>query len=231
MFVQPSSCAAPPMTQIAVEFVSELSVPAKRTRSSFVVRNISRRNFRLVESGEPDVSVTFGVSQKEFNRAGNFIVYDGRVDARIVVPSCENLVIDAKTFSARGERALGATAATAKLSTAIVSQVDAWLTTAVTAEKLAVDAVTVLVEYRHVKASRKAALVDDFVRAAMETAGVRDCQLIAETWQPGFWGATYGASYRIVYDAAAFPNGPLNTIALRNPGLALSVLPAALPAR
>lgn len=194
-------------------------------------QNIARRGFRLVEGGNPDVTISFDASQKEFNRAGDFIVYDGRVDARIMAPWGENLVIDARTFAVRGERALGETAAKARLSAAITPQVDAWLSTAVTAEKLAVSAVTVMVEYRHVKASRKAALVDDFIRATMDTEGVRDCQLVAETWEPGFWGATYGASYRIVFDAAAFPNGPLNTIALRNPGLELSVLPAALPAR
>lgn len=194
-------------------------------------QNISRRGFRLVEGGSPDVAVTFGVSQEEFNRAGNFIVYDGRVDARVVVSANENRVIDEKTFSVRGERDLGEAAATAKLSAAIMPQIDAWVAGAVTAEKLAVDAVTVTVEYRHAKASQKAILVGDFVNAAKGTPGVRDCQLVAETWRPGWWGSTFDATYRIVYDASAFPGGPLNTIAVRNPGLKLSVLPAAISAR
>ena len=49
-------------------------------------QNIARRGFRLIEGENPDVTVSFDASQKEYNRAGDFIVYDGRVDARIVVP-------------------------------------------------------------------------------------------------------------------------------------------------
>ena len=199
---------------------------------SAACKNISGKGFRLVDGNQPaDVAVGFGVSQTEYNRAGDFIVYDGAVNARISVPSDDNRIIDEKTFSARGERALGEAAATGRLCEAIIPQIESWVNEAVTAKKLAVDAVSVAVEYRHVKASKKVVLVDDFIKAAKGTPGVRDCQLIGETWLPGGWGATYTATYRIIYDAVALPNGPLNTIAIKNPGLKLSVLPAPVIAR
>ncbi len=197
---------------------------------SAACKKISGQGFRLVD-GEADVIVGFGVSQTEYNRAGDFIVYDGAVSARVAVPSDNNRIIDERSFSARGERALGEAAATAKLCEAIAPQVEAWVNEAVTAKKLSIEAVSVAVEYTHVKASRKVALVDDFIKAAKGTPGVRDCQLIGETWLPGGLGATYSATYHIIYDAVALPNGPLNTIALKNPGLKLSVLPAPVIAR
>ncbi len=190
-------------------------------------QKISGRGFRVVESESPDVAVAFDVTQTEVNRAGDFIMYEGRVNGRVLLPANENRVVDEKSFSERGERALGVSAATAKLSSVLLPKVEAWVSETLTAEKLAIEVVSVGVEYRHVRASRKASLVDEFVKAATGTPGIRDCRLVAETWYPGWWGATYGATYRIVYDATAFPNGPLNTIALRNPGLGLSVLPAA----
>ena len=192
-------------------------------------RNLARRGFRLAEPGASDVKVSFDVSQKEFNRAGDFIVYDGRVDGRVAFSSGDGRMVDQTSFSARGERALGTTAATDKLSAAIVPQIDAWLEKAVTADNLGLAVVTFSVDYHAVKASRKAALVDEFVKTANATEGVRDCQLVGEVWKPGRWSDDYTATYRIVYDSDAFPNGPLNTISVRNPGLDMAVLPAVAP--
>ena len=199
---------------------------------SAACKNISSRGFRLVDGDQPaDVIVGFGVSQTEYNRAGDFIVYDGAVNARVSVPADSNRIIDQKAFSARGERALGEVAATGKLREVLAPQVETWVNETVTAKKLSIEAVAVAVEYTHVKASRKVVVVDEFIKAAKGTDGIRDCQLIGETWLPGGVGATYTATYHIIYDAAALPNGPLNTIALKNPGLKMSVLPAPVIAR
>ena len=199
---------------------------------SAACKTISGRGFRLVDGDKAaDVVVGFGVSQTEYNRAGDFIVYDGAVNARVSVPADGDRIIDAKTFSARGERALGEVAATGKLRDALSKQVEDWVSETVTAKKLSIEAVSVAVEYTHLKASRKVVVVDDFIKAAKGTDGVRDCQLVGESWLPGGWGATYTATYHIIYDAVALPNGPLNTIALKNPGLKLSVLPAPVIAR
>lgn len=193
-------------------------------------RNLARRGFRLAENGDSDVKVSFDVSQKEFNRAGDFIVYDGRVDGRVSLSSGDARTVDQTSFSARGERALGAAAATDKLSAAIVPQVEDWVEKTVTAENLGLAVLAFSVDYHGVKASRKAALVDEFVKSANATEGVHDCQLVGESWKPGRWSDDYTATYRIVYDAGAFPNGPLNTISVRNPDLEMTVLPAAAPA-
>lgn len=199
-----------------------------RDVASAASRNLSSRGFRLVDSDAPDVEIAFDVAQTEFNRAGDFIVYDGRVDARISMPSDQTRVVDSATFSARGERALGETAATSRLSAALVPQIDAWLTKAVTTENLGVDVLSFTVEYRHVSASRKAALVNDFIQAVLDTDGVRDCRLVSEAWLPrGSRSGDCTAVYRVIYDMSAFPNGPLNTISLAHPDLHLVVLPSA----
>lgn len=203
--------------------------PLVRNVAASASQNLARRGFRLVDGNSSDVQVSFTVSQKEYNRAGDFIVYDGRVDGRVSMGGGSRIV-DETVLSARGNRALGETAATDALSSALLPQVDAWVGKTVTAEKLGVAVVTVSVEYRRIRESSKVGLVRDFINATESTDGVRACQLVGESWVPRWWRADYTAFYRIVYDTGAFPNGPLNTISLHNPGLNLSVLPAAAPA-
>lgn len=217
--------------------VAVLAQAAEGTESAFVrdisaaaTQNLSSRGFRLVVSETPDVEVSLGVSQKEFNRAGDFIVYDGRVNARVAIPG-DARIVDETAFSARGARALGEAAATAALSSALTPQLDGWLAKTVTVDNLGIGVVTVAVEYHYVSLSRKPALVEQFVSSVKGIDGVHDCRLVGETWFPRWWWRDdYTAAYRIVYDLGSFPNGPLNTISLRQPDLNLAVLPTAAPA-
>ncbi len=104
-------------------------------------QNLTRRGFRLAATETPDVAVLLGVSQKEYNRAGDFIAYDGRIDARVFLPADGARIIDEAAFTARG-RALGEAAATSKLSSELATQIDAWLTKTISLENLQASGLT-----------------------------------------------------------------------------------------
>lgn len=191
-------------------------------------RNLANRGFRVVEDGDRDISVSLGVEQTERNRAGDFIIYEGRVCARAAIGAPGSAALDETVIEAAGERKLGEAAATRALSKVLVPQVESWVEKTVTVGKTGVRVQTVSVEYRRVDRLDKPALIDGFVSAVKAEDGVRDCQLVSETWSPRWWGrGDCIAVFRIVYDPGTFPNGPLNTISVKHPDLELAVQPSA----
>ena len=123
-------------------------------------RNLANRGFRVVEDGDRDISVSLGVEQTERNRAGDFIIYEGRVCARAAIGAPGSAALDETVIEAAGERKLGEAAATRALSKVLVPQVESWVEKTVTVGKTGVRVQTVSVEYRRVDRLDKPALID-----------------------------------------------------------------------
>lgn len=176
---------------------------------------LADKGFRVEETENPDVRVSLGVSHREVNRAGDFVLMEGEVAARATVPSRENRSLGEERFKERGARALGESAALDELSKALEPKVAEWTARTVSADAAGIRAETVVVSYADASARRVPEFKTKFVAAVVGTPGVRSCSLVSESAAPPV------AEYRVVYDGGAFPAGLVNEIAVRNPDLNL----------
>lgn len=180
-----------------------------------VRKALVERHFRVEESETADVAVSLDVSHREVNRASNFILLEGSVAARAVVPARDNRVIGEEIIKSRGTRALGESEAMDALAEALVPKVSDWARRSLSVEATGVRAQTIVISYAHANTKDLPRFKVEFVQAVLATPGVRSCALVSESDTPP------SAEYRVVYDEGAFPAGIVNEIAVSRPELHL----------
>jgi len=156
----------------------------------------------------PDIKIRLAVRSTEFDRAGEYIRYEGTVEAGV------NRVWDDKrlgfeSISARGKRGLGADEAMRNLTADLAERTAAFLMKSARPEQSGLAALDVTIR-RPWLTTRDPEYAQRFIQALKRQRGVVYCAMVAEDY------ANRAMVFRVVYLADAMPEGLLNRLAAMN---------------
>ena len=169
--------------------------------------------FRLVlEPDEADVSVQLKVGKTVFDRTGNYAVMEGSVRALAVVPARKGFYLgETRIDRERGERRLGDRDAMLSVRDAIAPKLVSWIGENVTVAKVGLEAVRIACDVSEMDEDEVAAFAARFVAAAEPLDGVARCRVVSQTPDE--------VAFEAAYQPDKFPEGFLNALRVKNPGL------------
>ena len=203
----PDSMAAEASAEAVSHFNIQVTAsgggPAEAIRQ--VVEGRLADNGYKLNADVPDIKIRLGVRSTEFDRAGNYIRYEGTVEAGV------NRVWDDKrlgfeSISARGKRGLGADEATRNLTADLAERTAAFLMKSARPEQSGLAAMDVTVR-RPWLSTRDPEYAQRLIQAVKAQRGVVYCAMVAHDYE------TKVLTFRIVYLAEAMPEGVLNRLA------------------
>lgn len=153
----------------------------------------------------PDICVQLAVHSSEFDRSGNYLRYEGTVEAG-VNRTWDNKRLGYDTISVRGKRGLGADEALRNLTAELAEAAAARLTTFARPEQSGLAVMDVTVR-RPWLTARDFDYAQRFIQAIKAQRGVIYCALVAQDYD------TKTLTFRVVYLAEAMPEGILNRLA------------------
>lgn len=208
---------------VAAGAVGRLNVNIAPAGSSKEDRAVATRVGEALSSGlvakgmrmapEPgDIEIALRGDVREFDKTGNYYVYDGEIVSRISRTG-DGKVVASRTFSDRGERGLGQQAALDAVSGQLADQVVPWTHESITSHStgLGVEDITVTRVWYSGDKPEYSGLFTDTVSSLR---GVISCTLSEEN------RAERSMTFRTVYIRDAFPEGLLNRV-LSTPSLKL----------
>ena len=207
-----------PVAAVSAAATDAAAQPLAARLKGAVENSLAARGF--VTGGEvekPDSRVELAVARRETARLDEWRTLEGRAEVRITDAKSGKLAAG-KTFVAAGERALDDERAQAGVETKLATQVCDWLRESLPAREVPVPpppqptfaAAIVTITPADPSTSYMKALVvqRSFMQTVASHPGVKSCTLErSAAHRP-----TY--AFKVVYDAAAFPAGLLETIVL-----------------
>lgn len=160
----------------------------------------------------PDVVVSVSAVRNEFDKSGDYVVYDGTL--RMVARAAGSIprFLGEKTVHGRGKRGLGEVEAEKKLADELAKGAGEWARGSFKDCELGIRVAMVTLEIgRAVKSVEDLELQGNFHDAAVAEKGVRSVRLLSHDPDKGEF------VFRVVFDRECFTDGFLNTMMLRNP--------------
>lgn len=162
-------------------------------------------------AGKPDVKIALASAASVFDRAGNFVVFEGKTHVAVHVLGAEARLLGEKNFTAKGVRSLGEDKAVQSLAAALNESIKGWIGGVLKAELVKFEAVEfTLKRGAAVEAVSDLAPVDAIYKAVSAMDGVRSVALTAQDSQKGTF------TYRVVYEKAKYQDGFLNAAMVKN---------------
>lgn len=157
-----------------------------------------------ITDANPDLIVNLAVRSSEFDRAGNYVRYEGAVDAGVICV-WEQKRLGFEPVSVRGKRGLGEDEAMHNLSAQLAEATAQFVIRAARPE-LARLAVQDVIIKRPSGSSRDAGFPASFISLMRSQPGVVYCAMVAEDYDNRVM------TFRVVYHADAVPEGLINRI-------------------
>ena len=167
-----------------------------------------------VVNGEesPDVTVSVSAVRNEFDKTGDWIVYDGTLRIRTTVTGTTPRFLADKTSHAKGERGLGEIEAEMNLAEKLTQGAAEWAKGSFKDDELGIRVEMVRLETgKAVKSAEDLELQGRFHDAAAAEKGVRSVRLVSQDAEKGEF------VFRVVFDRELFTDGFLNALMLKNP--------------
>jgi hypothetical protein len=166
-----------------------------------------------LDGPEPDLKVTIRFQATEFDRSGNYYVFDGQaaVEARV---AADQRLLDSKTFKLRAERQLGRDEAVAAVAAQLTAALTPWVKETLTHHSVGLAAVRLRVSLPTDVAPATYAPTLQAALAGLD--GVLALQPQAKSGRE--------ATYRVLYIRDRQPNGIPRALAAR-PDLRLRISP------
>lgn len=177
--------------------------PAEAIRQA-VEGRLANDGYKLTPEA-PDIKVRLAVRSTEFDRAGEYIRYEGTVEASI------NRVWDDKrlgfdSLSTRGKRGLGADEATRNLTADLADRTSAFVIKSARPEQTGLAALDVTIR-RPWLTTNDPEYAQRFIHAVKRQRGIIYCAMVADDY------ANRAMVFRVVYLADAMPEGLMNRLA------------------
>ena len=153
----------------------------------------------------PDITVSLAVHSSEFDRTGDYIRYEGKVDLGIN-RNWDNKRLGFASPSVRAKRGLGEDEAARNLTAELATAAAKVVTSIVQPAQAGLAAMDVTIK-RDWLTARDPEYAQRFISAVKEQRGVIYCALVAHDYD------TKVLTFRIVYLADALPEGLLNRLA------------------
>ena len=152
----------------------------------------------------PDITVKLKVRSSEFDRAGNYVRYEGTVEAG-VNRNWDQKRLGFETFSARGKRGLGEDESLRNLTAQLAEPATAFVQRAARPEQTGLAVLDVTI--RHPRLSMfNPEYAGKFIQTVKGQRGVIYCALVANDY------GNRTLTFRVVYLADAMPEGLLNRL-------------------
>lgn len=166
-------------------------------------------------SGEKDdLVLTLRAGCEEFDRTGNYVVYDGSVKAVLAVKAGTPRELGATSIPARGKRGLGETQAHRNLAEEMEGQLGPWLKRELDADMVDFAAVRVrLVLADPIEMAGDFKAIDRFQKAFMDLDGVRSARLESQDNAAGV------LEFDVAYERSKLPTGVVNALFAAHPEL------------
>ena len=179
------------------------AAPAEAVRQA-VEGRLAADGYKL-NADTPDILVNLAVRSAEFDRAGEYLRYEGTVEAG-VNRTWDSKRLGFESLSARGKRGLGADEALRNLTASLSESTTAFVAKAARPEQAGLAALDVTIR-RSWLTTRDPEYARRFIHAAKQQRGIVYCALVAED------DDTRVLIFRMVYLADAVPEGLLNRLA------------------
>lgn len=168
-----------------------------RVSSSLIARNFN------ITSGDPDILVELDINASEFDRSGNYVVYEGVVNAS-VTRTHDYQVIGSNSISAKSPRSLNQNLAISGLGAEISQQAANWVAQSTTPEKLGLSANDITIQLGAFK--NPSGYANRFIREVSALDGVTSVILTDQDMSAKKF------VFRVVYASNKIPQGILNYI-------------------
>lgn len=201
---------------LSVELTAKPQDSASEPTASEVLKNLRSSlvedHFTVAERGG-DLSLSLQVSAEEFDRTGNYYVYEGAVDAKVVSAEMGHPFGD-RRFTARAPRKLGQAAAQRQLGVELAKQIAPWAQETLTSLGSGMAVADLVVPVRW-PAFNQQAYATQLLEAVRGLDGVRGAHLV------DFSRGERRIAIRTLYDPIRMPDGLLFTLASKHPELKL----------
>jgi len=177
---------------------------------------LSAQGFTLASGENPDVTVAVIAQAREFDRSGNYLVYDGSIglESRRV---CDGKLLGATNVTARSERKLDAGPALDSLGAKLAAGLGNWSARSITMQSAGLAASALHVTCIG-KQEQDAAYAKMFVDRVSALPGMVKCTVLSHDY------TARNMTFRMVYFMDKFPDG-VYTRLLAMPELYLKPLP------
>lgn len=181
--------------------------PVAQAVKTGVEGRLAEKEFNL-DAGAPDVTVTLGVQHKLYDRAGEYCLYEGTVDAS-VTRTRDRQVLGQQVIPVKGTRQLGDDNARRDLGEKMTAATADWVVKAATsgANDLAAVDITIRRPWRPFSGSDMASYARLFVEQVPRVRGVLTCRLVSQDAE------ARTVVFRVVYYRQEVPEGILNRLA------------------
>ena len=175
---------------------------------------LAKLGYRVDSGKEPDLTLKLETACEEYDRMGNYIVYEGTAKASLAVRGGDARVLDERSVPVRGERGLGEVQAHRNLYDEMVKQLGSWINQTLEGDILPFAEVPVAVTFAEpIETKDDFAAVDALQKALAGLDGVRSTEVSSQD------NAAGRVEFRVVYDRAKIPGGVVNALWAKHPDL------------
>jgi hypothetical protein len=170
--------------------------------------------YRLGTGKDDDLTLTLELESEMYDRTGEYETHRGEAKATLEVRGAEGRVLGTQAFDAKGVPGEGPSAGARNLAYALEEQLGAWLKRSL--DPSAIGFESTRLDFTLAGPTEKGAdyqALAGLQKAIEGMTGVRHVRLLAQDTEAGT------VSYRVTYEAAAFPGGLLNALFAAHPEL------------
>jgi hypothetical protein len=175
---------------------------------------LADEGYRVASGKDDDLTLTLGTTCEEFDRTGNYRVYEGTLTARLEARGGEARELGSASFSARGARGLGEVQAHRNLADDMEAQLAGWLRRTLNPEAIGIAAVRLdLALAGPIELAEDFKTIEAIQKGLTELEGVRSARVVGQDNQAGT------LEYLVVYEPARTPTGVWNALFSAHPEL------------
>ncbi len=157
----------------------------------------------LFMDGDADIILSFNVTESQFDKSGNYYVWDAAIPALDIKlkPSSNKLIGKTSVATVRGERVLGENAAIDSVTAKLTPQVIKWVKTNLVPERTGLKAVTLQIQCMNGTRDADDAYIKSLRDSIWTMKGIYYCNITKAGDAHRFW------DIRVVYDSVFFATG------------------------